>query len=383
MLRVSRRRFWAKESLVLKADRDCFWYGQKHNEDSWIQRVGCHLRDIPVDLSFLYSHRVFRSQRSVDSHIQTARELADHNLRWRGGPIDTALYKASVRRVEIFALRYGAEVEITPRPFTDFVLVHVSLKGAAKVTADGQQMLLPAGRTGWIAPRHTWRMHWLTGTEQLIIKVPIDLLLKAAPEPGTSCRSAEIRPLGFLEEHVTAHWHSLLQTCMYAASVAHDSPASNDWVDHLEHAVGKFLVAYGMRDLHLHAHNAAPAHNVGQPDDALGVAQSRRCLEALENHIAQHLAAPLSLDDLSRAAGVSPRTLQSLCLRKLGVSPMEMLRTARLDAVHSRLRAGMNASVTDVALRCGFSHLGRFSAYYRQRFGELPSATAKRCDGRS
>ena len=34
-------------------------------------------------------------------------------------------------------------------------------------------------------------------------------------------------------------------------------------------------------------------------------------------------------------------------------------------------------SVTEVAYAHGFEHLGRFSAYYRERFGELPSDTVR------
>jgi hypothetical protein len=33
---------------------------------------------------------------------------------------------------------------------------------------------------------------------------------------------------------------------------------------------------------------------------------------------------------------------------------------------------------TTVALRHGFSHLGRFSAFYHSTFGEVPSATLRR-----
>ena len=39
------------------------------------------------------------------------------------------------------------------------------------------------------------------------------------------------------------------------------------------------------------------------------------------------------------------------------------------------------ATVTGVALRCGFVELGRFSVQYRQRFGERPSETLCRVRG--
>jgi transcriptional regulator GlxA family with amidase domain len=53
---------------------------------------------------------------------------------------------------------------------------------------------------------------------------------------------------------------------------------------------------------------------------------------------------------------------------------MSYLRNVRLDHCRRLLVAG-TASVTDVAQQCGFTHLGRFSAAYKERFGELPSHT--------
>jgi transcriptional regulator GlxA family with amidase domain len=45
------------------------------------------------------------------------------------------------------------------------------------------------------------------------------------------------------------------------------------------------------------------------------------------------------------------------------------------------LRSDSQSTVTTVALRYGFAHLGRFSAYYQSSFGEAPSMTLRR--GRS
>jgi AraC-like DNA-binding protein len=40
--------------------------------------------------------------------------------------------------------------------------------------------------------------------------------------------------------------------------------------------------------------------------------------------------------------------------------------------------AAADETVGDVAMRHGFTHLGRFSVEYRRRFGEAPSATLAR-----
>lgn len=60
---------------------------------------------------------------------------------------------------------------------------------------------------------------------------------------------------------------------------------------------------------------------------------------------------------------------------------MTHLRRRRLDAVHRDLRdldPADGTTVTDVAHRHGFAHAGRFTAEYRTRFGETPSATLAR-----
>ena len=43
------------------------------------------------------------------------------------------------------------------------------------------------------------------------------------------------------------------------------------------------------------------------------------------------------------------------------------------------LRSPSGASVTEIAVRFGFTHFGRFSSAYRARYGESPSTTLRRC----
>lgn len=94
-------------------------------------------------------------------------------------------------------------------------------------------------------------------------------------------------------------------------------------------------------------------------------------------YIEAHLAEPMTLGDITRAAGCSTRTLNNAFQEHFAVSPMTRVRQLRLDRVRAELLDG-TASVTEVACRWGFTHLGRFSAAYHEHFGELPSETRRR-----
>ena len=113
----------------------------------------------------IYQSCVFRSDARVDSHSHVARELADHELLWKRGIIDAALFKGRLSRLQFYVLRYGAEVDVTPEPFDDFALVHMSLRGAAQIESDGQRVDVAEGRAAIVAPRRAIRLHWHQGTE--------------------------------------------------------------------------------------------------------------------------------------------------------------------------------------------------------------------------
>jgi AraC-like DNA-binding protein len=87
----------------------------------------------------------------------------------------------------------------------------------------------------------------------------------------------------------------------------------------------------------------------------------------------------LTVEQIARTVGVGPRRLQAAFRSELGKSPREMLAEIRLENAHGLLLAPEAwTTVTDVAFERGFAHLGRFSAAYRQRYGESPSQTLLR-----
>ncbi|WP_250573543.1 helix-turn-helix transcriptional regulator [Nonomuraea sediminis] len=93
----------------------------------------------------------------------------------------------------------------------------------------------------------------------------------------------------------------------------------------------------------------------------------------------EHAGEYVSLRDIAAAARVSVRTLQHDFRKHLRTTPMAYLREVRLARAHADLvriaETGARTTVTEVAMRWGFSHLGRFSSLYRRTYGRPPSST--------
>ena len=97
---------------------------------------------------------------------------------------------------------------------------------------------------------------------------------------------------------------------------------------------------------------------------------------------------PVSYDNICAALGVSGRSLRAHCHDLLGVSPMAYVRRKRLRMARAALlRADpATASVTRIAIKFGFSELGRFSVELprdvrRAAFGDAQADTETDAEG--
>src|SRR5262249_35495185 len=88
---------------------------------------------------------------------------------------------------------------------------------------------------------------------------------------------------------------------------------------------------------------------------------------------------PWRLAHLAEVSGTSLRTLQKQFLRFVGRAPSAFLREKRFERVRRELLGGcQQLSVTEIATRSGFTHLGRAAAESRRRYGGSPSAALRR-----
>lgn len=125
--------------------------------------------------------------------------------------------------------------------------------------------------------------------------------------------------------------------------------------------------------LQLQPHNYTEALTAGA--HAASTAVAKRAIDLMHAHPEK----PWSTAALARTTGVSVRALQRAFERSDQPSPMIYLRRLRLHRVRAELAANAPGSVTvtTIAGRWGFLHLGRFASQYRQLFGETPSETLR------
>jgi AraC family ethanolamine operon transcriptional activator len=100
-------------------------------------------------------------------------------------------------------------------------------------------------------------------------------------------------------------------------------------------------------------------------------------LRRIEDYLEEFPNNPHTVRDLCRVANVRERTLQYAFRERFGMPPKSFLLALRLNGVRRELKNAdtMSTTITDLATRWGFWHMGQFAADYRRLFGELPSAT--------
>jgi AraC-like DNA-binding protein len=99
-------------------------------------------------------------------------------------------------------------------------------------------------------------------------------------------------------------------------------------------------------------------------------------MRVLEEYLIAHWNEPVTIEKLAQLGNVSVRSIFRYFKSSRGCTPLDFLKTLRLENARKMLLDHRTAStVSSVALRCGFNNMGHFAKDYRKLFGELPSQT--------
>jgi transcriptional regulator GlxA family with amidase domain len=102
--------------------------------------------------------------------------------------------------------------------------------------------------------------------------------------------------------------------------------------------------------------------------------------DSVDAFIDKHMREDISAEQLASAHNVSLRTLYERFSLHRDLSPSAYIKLRKMRKIFQQLSSAQSGvrSVSQIAFEYGFNHMGRFSAEYRQLFGELPSETLRR-----
>jgi AraC-like DNA-binding protein len=211
---------------------------------------------------------------------------------------------------------------------------------------------------------HTVRTH---GSRSHGVMLPMALLasVSGAAEGGPSgrLRFTSLRPVSAAAAGL---WQ---QTAGYAVGLLAKPGAADERL--VAGATARLLAATALTAFP----NTAVTELTGADRHDAHPAAVRRAVSFIEANARRDI----TLADIAAAAHVSARAVQLAFRRHLNTTPMAYLRRVRLDHARRQLQAADPArqTVTAVAYRWGFSSASRFTAYYQDAYGVLPSRTLK------
>lgn len=103
----------------------------------------------------------------------------------------------------------------------------------------------------------------------------------------------------------------------------------------------------------------------------------RYIVERSREYILSRKENPPTVIEICEEIKISRRTLHYSFCKVLGINPVTYLRYLRLNGARKDIinASGEGERIGDIASRWGFWHMGMFSTYYKQLFGETPSNT--------
>jgi AraC-like DNA-binding protein len=315
---------------------------------------------------YLGAFRCFSSRDLDEVRTYIGKVFKPHRLRafGRSARADSIVNHRSTAAGSLVYFGYGDRtVEVDPGPLENFYLLQFATVGSGRMNYGARAVDLdPASSAACLSPQRATRGRFDPGTRMLVSrtertrleahyfrhigyqpKMPLEFDPQIrTDQPGGAQIASLVRLLatyanGPLEKDFADLQMLLMTTLIYVQP--------NTWREYL----------------------LRPA----MPSQA-------KCVGIVQEYVHEHCGGDLSVEQLAGVACVSTRTLFSSFQRFAGVAPMTYVRNIRLERARRELRLSTDESVTEVAARCGFSHMGRFATAYRQEFGETPSATRRR-----
>ncbi|MEZ5798693.1 MAG: AraC family transcriptional regulator [Paracoccaceae bacterium] len=311
----------------------------------------------------LRTHVLFRTTDLDEARARVAEKFCPHRLDTANrAPFLARHHHLAGQALSLNYIEYGAPTRIMPGELGGFYLVQIPLEGGASIRNGNRSYLSTPQTAAVLNPHLPTVMDWAEGTRQLLVQISRQAM-QAHLERALGAASDRTLTFDGPLDLTRGPGAALRRLVLWLAAEA----------DQDDGALGSGLMARQIENSVLSGLLDAAAHDHAALLGRLRAAPRPRHLRLAEGFIEANLDQPITLDQVADAAGISPRGLQLAFRQYRGTTPLAHWRDARLDRAHADLMRGEpGLTVTQVALRWGFTHFGRFSELYRARFGLCP-----------
>lgn len=328
-------------------------------------------RGVPPALA---DHEIFYTEDEHEAARLVGRTLSPLTL--TVDPADAAGFAATLhgvrlRNVSLLYLDLHVAATLDMPETGRYFAVHMPLNGGATVRHPAAQFDASTTRSLVTSPGDPVRMSFAHDSPQMLVRIEEDAM--NAHLTRLLGRNL-VGPLKFepefdLTTDAATRWHAavqLIHTEVYhAGSLVHRGCA----IGPVEELLMSSLLYLQPSTYHADITRPTPA------------TPRRAVIQQAVDYIEGHLAEKITMESLAEALHMSVRSIQQGFRAELGMSPTTFIRERRLERVREELTDAIpsdGVTVTAVAERWGFHHLGSFAVEYRKRWGETPSETLRR-----
>jgi AraC-like DNA-binding protein len=277
--------------------------------------------------------------------------------------LDTALEFSGPSHQPIVRLQYGAAVSVDAGRFHRLFLIMTCTRGKGIVSQERRTREWHAGTTLPVSAGLGTKFEFGREFAQTTVRLDVDLLERLCSRwlgrPLPQSVRFELRPFSPQFQQTWAHLLALMDS-----SQTWNLPAA---------AAASFEEYVLTLLLQGHPHNFSDA--LREPGTQATTDVVKRAARYMEDNAYE----PITISDVAAHVNVGVRSLQAGFRSCRNTTPTAFLRSIRLQHARNELiNSTSRTSVTDVALRWGFLHLGRFSQMYKTAFNENPASTLRR-----
>lgn len=319
-------------------------------------------------------HRLINTSDLEEAQHRIGNVLSPYSLRVvRGQIIHSRLELLSCGAMSLIRMRhgYGADISVDPHSGTldGYYLIVLPTRGNAVFQFGESSFDVSPKSAVILSPGKRFYFTASADYEQILLR----LECKAIDEAWRRLTSQDEAPFICFETAVhpqTAGWQALMPMLQWVARCTVSGQASGDVHRNTQTALLAETEMLLATTLLLHQPHNMAAQLWPAPAPSIPAAVRRA-----QTYMLDHMGESIPVGMVASHCGLSVRHLQALFSDECGLPPLQWLRAQRLQAIRHALQAGEARSISETALRFGFTHLGEFSRAYRKAFGETATQT--------